>query len=299
MTCHSSAKPLSLLPHHGWHGSAMGLIFCLMHKLVSRIRFFKARVKRALTLTTFLRVAAWALVCFAGVTASSGILLVVAGDEEWRQVLPVATLAFVASGVLLTLAGHLFTQARDVKEAKERRSAFYLDSCVKAYEEARTLLADDNNDRVTWIAAARSLGHAKALANGVTEDAHQRVLELHRLKYRTFFDSCLRNKPAAFFYGAKDSSMTAEEAAAAHSAREERNGRTVISAVRSICTQSIRRVWEASQWPDNYTHTDPVGPDFSEAERRALFVRYQGVYEYVERLDTFGSAKVSRRERQD
>jgi hypothetical protein len=68
------------------------------------------------------------------------------------------------AGVLLALAGHLFTQARVGTESAEKRSLFYLDSCVKAYEEARNLLLDGNNDRATWVAAGRALVHAKELA---------------------------------------------------------------------------------------------------------------------------------------
>ncbi len=91
------------------------------------------------------------------------------------------------AGVLVALGAQLLTQSKNIGEVNEKRSLFYLDSCVKAYEEARNLLSDGNNDRATWIAAGRALMHAKELATSVTEDAHLRVLELHRLKYRSFF----------------------------------------------------------------------------------------------------------------
>ena len=100
----------------------------------------------------------------------------------------------VPAGVLIALAGHLFTQARAAKDSAEKKSQFYLDSCVKAYEEARNLLLDGNNDRATWIAAGRALMHAKELSIRIMVDSHLRVLELHKLKYRAFFHDALESK---------------------------------------------------------------------------------------------------------
>jgi len=71
------------------------------------------------------------------------------------------------AGILIALAGHLFTQARGARDSIEKRSQFYLESCVMAYEEARNLLLDGNNDRATWIAAGRALMHAKALSSSL------------------------------------------------------------------------------------------------------------------------------------
>lgn len=85
--------------------------------------------------------------------------------------------AALPAAVLLALAGHLFTRARGAMDSAEKRSQFYLDSCVKAYEEARTLLLEGNNDRATWIAAGRALMHTKELSSKVTMDEHLRVLE--------------------------------------------------------------------------------------------------------------------------
>lgn len=87
----------------------------------------------------------------------------------------------VPAGIIIALAGHLLTQARSAKDAAEKKSQFYLDACVEAYEQARNLVADGNNDRITWIAAGRALVLAKELANRVNVDVHVRVLELQKL----------------------------------------------------------------------------------------------------------------------
>lgn len=167
--------------------------------------------------------------------------------EPLRNALP--------AGILIALSAQLFTQSKSIKEAREKRSLFYLDSCVRAFEEARSLLQDGNNDRVTWIAAGRALGHAQVLANDVAEDAHKRVLELHRLKYRGVFGALLSDKTAAFFYGV-DPTLPIDEAAKESSKGERRNGRPLISGVRDLSDKALCAVWKAAQWPKDYQDPD-------------------------------------------
>jgi hypothetical protein len=201
--------------------------------------------------------------------------------------------AVVPAGLLLTLGGLLLTKSREANETAEKRSQFYLESCRTAYEEAKNLLADEKNDRVTWIAAGRALKHAHGLAKEVRVDAHRRVLELYQLKYRRFFDEALRDRPASFFYGAKDMSIPIAEAAAASSVREERVGLFPTSRVKELSVESLRAVWEAAQWPNNYE--DPLdGAVFSEKDERSLMVRFPGLYEFLEhrRKQRTGSAKL-------
>ncbi len=192
------------------------------------------------------------------------------------------------AGVLVALGAQLLTQGKNISETNEKRSLFYLDSCVKAYEEARSLLSDGNNDRATWIAAGRALIHAKELAMSVTEDAHLRVLELHRLKYRSFFHRSLADKTAAFFFGAEDHCIPTDQAAASSTAREQRGGRTVTSTVNELSDKSLRAVWEVAQWPLDYT--DPLNRGFSEDEQAKLTVLFPGLHEFLEHKQRWQSS---------
>lgn len=194
----------------------------------------------------------------------------------------------VPAGVLLTLGGLLLSRAREAADTQEKRSLFYLESSVAAYQEAQKLLADDNNDRATWIAAARALKHGQELSKGVTLDAHLRVLELHHLKYRGLFDDILRGKPATFFYGAQDLSIAIDTAAAASTASEERAGRTVTSTVKQLSEASLHAVWEAAQFPPDYK--DPLDAKFSEKEQGRLMVLFPGLHEYLEHTKHYASA---------
>ncbi len=192
------------------------------------------------------------------------------------------------AGILVALGAQLLSQGKNLRDASEKRSLFYLESCVKAYEEASKILQDGNNERVKWIGAGRALRHAKELATRITEDMHLRVLELHRLKYRNIFHDALAEKTAAFFYGAKDSSIAIDEAAKQSTAAEERSGRTVTSTLKELSDKSLRAVWEAAQWPTDYQ--DPLDRGFTEEEKGKLIVLFPGLHEFLEHKERFHSA---------
>ena len=193
----------------------------------------------------------------------------------------------VQAGLLVALGGNLLTAGKNAEDAAEKRSAFFFDSASKAYEQARLLLAEVDNDRVTWIEAARCLGHAKALSEDVTVESHRRVLELNRLKYRSFFHETLSYRPATFFYGAEKSSDL-DGAARASTAPEERNGRVTTSSLNELDEASIRMVWEAAQWPENYV--DPLGNSFSDAEQAKLLVLFPELHRHLEHRRQWHSA---------
>jgi hypothetical protein len=149
-------------------------------------------------------------------------------------------------------------------------------------------LQDGNNERVKWIAAGRALVHAKELTSNVSEDPHRRVLELHKLKYRSFFHEVLADKPAAFFFGAKDTSIPTDQAAALSTAGEELGRRPVTSTLKELSDKSLRAVWEAAQWPVDYQ--DPLDRGFSDEEQAKLIVLFPGLHEFLEHKQRWHSA---------
>ena len=192
------------------------------------------------------------------------------------------------TGILIALGSQLLSQGKNIRDADERRSLFYLESCVHAYEEASKLLQDGNNERAKWIAAGRALAHAKELAESVTEDKHLCVLELHRLKYRPIFYDALVDKSASFFYGSQDPSIEIDEAARASTQREGNGKRTVISTLKELSEKSLRAVWEAAQWPTDYK--DPIAAGFTDEEKGKLFVLFPGLHEFLEHGARYYSA---------
>lgn len=191
------------------------------------------------------------------------------------------------AGLLVALAGNLLTQGKNAADVAEKCSFFFLDAAVKAYDQAKGLLVDGNNDRATWIEAARCLGHAKVLGDGVTLEAHHRVLELNRLKYRSFFHQALTSRSASAFYGAgKPEDL--DVAARASTAAEERNGRITTSTHSELDEGSIKAVWEAAQWPENYE--DPLGARFTDAESAKLLVLFPELHRHFEHRRQWQSA---------
>jgi hypothetical protein len=193
----------------------------------------------------------------------------------------------VPAGLLVALAGNLLTQSKNAADAAEKRSSFYLDSAKKAYERAQTLLADGKSHRVLWTEAGRCLGHAKALAEGVTLESHHRVLELYRLEYRSFFHDLLASKSASFFYGVSGA-QTLDDAARASTAPEERDGRATTSTLSELDEASIRAIWEVAQWPKNYQ--DPLGTRFTDAEIGRLLVLFPQLHNHIEHRRRWHSA---------
>jgi hypothetical protein len=193
--------------------------------------------------------------------------------------------AVVPAGVLIALSGAFLAQARDLADTRQKTSAFYLESTIKAFQKAKELLEDGNNDRATWIATGRALEHAKQLSAGVTVRAHLYVLELISLRYRRFFGQHLQSKPATFFYGTSQfEDLDVSEAAKLSS----KGDGELISAGRMLSEKSIHAVWEAAQWPENYK--DPLGRKFTKAEMGKLVVLYDGLHEFLEHEDDFASA---------
>jgi hypothetical protein len=243
------------------------------------------RALREPSLSSILKVLAWLTIALSAMILAAAPSLLHVSKEPWQIVLPVT---FAAAGVALTLAGHLFTQARDVNEAEDKRSLFYFESCLTAYEEAQALLEDENNDRATWIAAGRALGYAKELSRNITQVPHIRALELHRLKYRSFFYDRLQQTPA-FFYGAKDyPTVPLNDAAAASTAATRKAGRIVGSTVNELPSKALHAVWEAAQWPIPFQ--DPLDADFTKQEEGNLMVIFPGLHEYLEHKRNFVSA---------
>lgn len=224
---------------------------------------------------------AWFLIASAVVVLFLGCVL-----PEWMLN---ALKNAVPAGLLVALAGNLFTQGKNAQDNTEKRSAFFLEASIKAYEQARLLLENSNNDRATWIEAARCLAHAKVLGDGITLDAHRRILELNRLKYRSFFHQVLTSRSATVFYGVTESdSLDLDNAARASTAPEEINGQVTTSTLKQLSEPSLKAIWEAAQWPESYK--DPIDESFTDSELDKLIVLYPELHRHLEHRRRWHSA---------
>lgn len=166
---------------------------------------------------------------------------------------------------------------KENSEVEERRSLFNLKAWEDANIKAKALLQDGNNDRATWIQAARVVGHAKVLAKGVSIENHQRVMELKSLEYRSFFRQLLQDKTGSFFYGTPHEYSSIDEAAAASSIATEKNERYIFDS-KVLSEKSIFAIVGAAEWPENYT--DPIDEGFPKEFESTVFL-YDGLREFL------------------
>ena len=161
----------------------------------------------------------------------------------------------------------------DSRKWKYEKSGFNLTSALDAFEEAHKLLDDGNNDRVTWISAARALKRGKNIADGLTEQVHRDVLELQLDRYRIKFGAILgcddEDKDETFFKG--DTFFeTGEE--------------PVLKSGRNIPPSTLKVIWDLAQFPPEYEDPIPFGKSFSDAEIDSGVnnVRYKGLFKYLQ-----------------
>lgn len=185
-------------------------------------------------------------------------------------------------GLIITI----FVQQKQLKQQSvenkkretESASLFNLDSILQAYEEAKLLLIDGNNDRSTWIRAGRLVSHAKSLEINLIE-IHKIRLETKQLHIRPFFSELIQNKPSHFFYGVPEKyagniQMAAHMSAGPYPIHNKKHENFAYV----IPETSIKAIWEAGQWPAEYS--DPLGNKFTENEMENLIISYRNIHEY-------------------
>ena len=97
---------------------------------------------------------------------------------------------------------------------RQSRSEFFFKQATHGLDEAYDLLRDQNNDRVIWVRAARSLLQAKKLAEEIELEEYQRAYRLYEHRVRNDFYLALtipgqnpgqrQPLPPHFFFGLLD-----------------------------------------------------------------------------------------------
>lgn len=102
-------------------------------------------------------------------------------------------------------------KSRQDAEDTDKRSLFFFEQAKLGLEEVYDMLKDQNNDRVTWIRAARDLLRARNLGESITVKEYQVAYRLTEEKIRhklylalSIYDPKTHNRnplPPQFFYG--------------------------------------------------------------------------------------------------
>ena len=214
---------------------------------------------------------------------------------SWQTVANVAT-----SLALLVAVGVFIWQIVSHREEKAyNRSHFALQSALESYDQALELLVDGNNDRVTWITAARIVERANRICADVTQQVHEDVLEVQLERYRRQFARTLGfddpSKGGWFFYGAN--SCVGLTTAAEGSTRPTTTGFGSKAQLKYLSESSLATLFSMAGYPSNYE--DPLkSRSFAEKLGLGMSASFPGLFEYLEHREDYESidGKLIRRE---
>jgi len=167
---------------------------------------------------------------------------------DWNAIGSVSTALALIVGV-----GTLIWQIRAHNaNLKQDQSRFALESALAAYEHGLALLEDGNNNRVTWVTAARILERANEITSAISSPVHTAVMEVQRERYRIRASAILgyddATKDVCFFRGERSESLDHEE--------ERTSLRQQLSA---LAESSLATVYNLASYPRGYEDPLPSG----------------------------------------
>jgi hypothetical protein len=176
---------------------------------------------------------------------------------------------------IVAIAGLLYQIKLNNSKWARDESKFCLSSALEAFEEAYKLLADGNNNRVTWISAARALKRGQNMTSGITQQVHKDVLEVQLDRYRNLFAQILGadnpHKRKEFFAGDPKVPMELD------------NIWPILPGAKDIPPTTLKVIWDFAQFPPGYE--DPIDFDESfsddEIDRGVNRVIWRGLFEYL------------------
>jgi len=196
-------------------------------------------------------------------------------------VIPAATFA--------ALFGVFLNEASKAADKQVQRSKFLLEQSLSGFNHAVGILGDGNNDRRTWISAARILQQSLELSKRITENEHKSILQIEMDRYRHQLWEILnpddeRITPA-FFYGVSDSNLDIHEAAKKSSLPTLGEPRGRLSSIHTLSEQSLLVIWNFMEFPEDYA--EPLHDTFSREQIERLRLRHRPLYEYLEHKQTY------------
>lgn len=94
------------------------------------------------------------------------------------------TVLILCTAALIGILTYMQARDRADSENKRSRSKFFFRQASHGLDEAYALLCDQNNNRVIWVRAARSLLQAKKLAKEIELEEYQRAYRLYENRVR-------------------------------------------------------------------------------------------------------------------
>jgi len=175
----------------------------------------------------------------------------------------------VMLGVLIALIAYLTNLNWKKKDNQEAHSEFYLKRAIDGLDILHDLLKDRNNDRITWIKAARVLLDNAKVSEKITSNVHKVIYELKKDYIRHLLFMVLHPKnnitgvfeplPPRFFYGIEDwvDDILLDDAARASTDPVKARSVEIYKLLHtpklsSLNEKSIVAIYEFLKYPDDY-----------------------------------------------
>jgi len=200
-------------------------------------------------------------------------------DINWEMAANVATAI-----ALLVAAGAFIWQIYSHHQEKAyAKSQFALQSFLESYNQVLELLSDGNNNRVTWVMAARIIERANQISKSISEQVHIDVLEIQKERYRremaNIFGYMNPEKGGWFFYGSDNTGTDIDTAA-----------REAFTSVANIPEGVLATLYAVATYPSNYE--DPlIKKTFDEVKGIEMRHSFRGLYDYLEHRENIKLAE--------
>lgn len=186
-----------------------------------------------------------------------------------EKVLPALSDLFVTIGVIVAVVVYLTNVVWRKNDKEEHSSEFHLNRALEGLQIFYDLLKDRNNERVTWIQAARVLLDNNRVSERITTDTHRVIYEQKKDHIRHKLYEVLHPKnpssgefeplPPSFFYGGDqwERGVGIDDAARAstelgEARRSERYGLPHTSKLSFLSGKSVVTIYEFLRYPENY-----------------------------------------------
>lgn len=232
-----------------------------------------------------------------GVSIYGQYHLIVSDEIEMAQRFLLLPGIAISAGVLIAVLTFVREKGKAEVEAQRHRSEVFLQQATEGFKTVIDLLADQNNSRITWLRAARTLLQVRKMGRQISSEEYKVAYKLREEQARnelymvlTLFDAETGGRqplPPQFFYGIDNWRECAklDEAAVGASNSSSAYSITIDSVpprptLRPIAPKSVVAVYEFIEYPKDYEDPLEAVQDWGEDWDRSFDID-QGARRYV------------------
>lgn len=200
------------------------------------------------------------------------VLIITNTEPSWLAIpesrISLASSIPISFGVLIAILTFVNERRRQEQESARNRAKFYLELAEKGFEEVYKLLQDQNNNRMTWLRAARVLLKTQELKTQINSEEYRRAFlqveervrnELYRVLTIEGEHAERNSLPPQFYYGIEDwaEPITLNDAAIQSSTKIISHSINIDSVIpetpyKQLAVPSIIAIYNFLKYPKDY-----------------------------------------------